>query len=48
MQQKQVEAGLATAGPPNCATAEGDVRVLEGEKAYIAEHFIAFTARHKF
>ncbi len=37
MSQKKVEHSLENPGPVNCATAEGDVRVLEGEKAHVAE-----------
>jgi hypothetical protein len=37
MKQKKVEKSLEGAGPPNCATAEGDLRVLESERANVAE-----------
>ena len=40
MQQKEVAASLENSGPVNCATAEGDVRVLEGEKAHVAQRII--------
>lgn len=35
MQEKKVEKGMKQ--PINCATAEGDLRVLEKEKAHVAE-----------
>jgi hypothetical protein len=41
MKQKKVEKSLEGAGPPNCATAEGDLRVLESEKANVAERMAA-------
>ena len=41
MKQKKVEEGLEGAGPPNCATAAGDLRVLEGEKAHVAQRMAA-------
>jgi len=41
MKQKKVEKSLEGAGPPNCATAEGDLRVLEGEKAHVAQRMAA-------
>ena len=37
MSQKKVEHTLENPAPVNCATAEGDVRVLQGEKAHVAE-----------
>lgn len=40
MQEKQVEAGLENAGPVSCATAEGDLRVLESDKAYIVQQVV--------
>jgi hypothetical protein len=41
MQQKKVEKSLEGAGPPDCATAEGDLRVLESEKAHVAGRIAA-------
>jgi hypothetical protein len=41
MKQKKVEKSLEGAGPPNCATAEGDLRVLESEKAHVAQRVAA-------
>ncbi len=35
--QKQVEHTLENPGPVNCGTAEGDVRILESEKASVAQ-----------
>jgi hypothetical protein len=39
MQQKKVESQLASSAPApvNCATADGDLRVLQSEKANVAE-----------
>jgi len=38
MEQKKVEKELAAeSGPINCATAQGDLRVLQSEKANVAE-----------
>ena len=37
MEQKKVEQGLAKPAPINCATAPGDLRVLQSEKANVAE-----------
>jgi hypothetical protein len=37
MQQKKVEKELANPGAINCATADGDIRILRGEKANVAE-----------
>jgi hypothetical protein len=37
LQQKQVEQQLQSPGPINCATAEGDLRVLQAEKASLAQ-----------
>ena len=39
LQEKQVEQGLNQ--PINCATAEGDIRVLESEKAHVARQIVA-------
>lgn len=36
LQQKKVETELATPDPVNCATAPGDIRVLQAEKANVA------------
>lgn len=36
-QQKRVEKELASPGAINCATAQGDIRVLRSEKADVAE-----------
>lgn len=41
MSQRKVEKGLKDAGAPNCATAEGDLRVLRSEKANVAERIAA-------
>jgi len=40
MQQKKAEKEVKSAGPVNCATAEGDLRVLQGEKAHVAEQVV--------
>ena len=37
LQQKQVAQQLQSPGPVNCATAEGDLRVLQAEKASLAQ-----------
>ena len=37
MSQKKVEHSLEHPAPVNCATAEGDIRVLQSEKAHVAE-----------
>ena len=37
MSQRKVEHTLENPAPVNCATAEGDLRVLRGEKASVAE-----------
>ena len=37
MQQKKVEQSLADPKAVNCATADGDLRVLQSEKANVAE-----------
>jgi uncharacterized lipoprotein YajG len=37
MQQKKVMHTLENPAPVNCATAEGDLRVLEGEKTHVAQ-----------
>ncbi len=37
MSQKKVEQTLENPAPVNCATAEGDLRVLQGEKANVVE-----------
>ena len=37
MQQKQTEQQLNQAGPINCATAPGDLRVLQSEKANVVQ-----------
>jgi len=36
-QQEKVEQGLKQPHPINCATADGDLRVLQSEKANVAE-----------
>ena len=41
MSQRKVEKGLENAGAPNCATAEGDLRVLRSEKANVAQRIAA-------
>jgi hypothetical protein len=41
MQQKKVEKSLKDPAPVNCETAEGDIRVLESEKAHVAERIMA-------
>ena len=40
LQQKRVERELTHGGPINCATAEGDLRVLYNEKANVAERVV--------
>ncbi len=40
MSQKKVEHTLENPAPVHCATAEGDVRVLQGEKAHVAERIV--------
>ena len=40
LQQKRVERELAHGGVINCATAEGDLRVLYNEKANVAERVV--------
>jgi hypothetical protein len=37
MNQKKVEQSITDVGPPDCATAEGDLRVLESERANVVE-----------
>ncbi|MGD9763320.1 MAG: hypothetical protein AB7V27_06380 [Candidatus Binatia bacterium] len=37
MQQKKVEQQLASPAPINCDTAQGDIRVLQQEKAHVAQ-----------
>ena len=37
MRQKKVEHTLENPAPVNCATAEADLRVLEGEKTHVGE-----------
>ena len=37
MQQKQVEQSLQNPAPVNCRTADGDIRVLQSEKATVAQ-----------
>ena len=36
-QQKQVEQGLAQPAPINCKTAQGDLRLLQQEKAHVVQ-----------
>jgi hypothetical protein len=40
MQQKKVTASLQNAGPVDCSTAKGDLRVLQSEKANVAERIV--------
>lgn len=40
MQQKKVATSLQNAGPVDCKTARGDLRVLQGEKANVAERIV--------
>ena len=40
-EQKQMMHTLENPGPVNCDTAEGDIRVLESEKAHVAQRVIA-------
>ena len=40
MQQKQVSADLDRPARIDCRTAEGDLRVLQGEKAHIAQRVV--------
>jgi hypothetical protein len=37
MQQKKTMKEVTSDAPINCSTAEGDIRVLKGEKAHVAE-----------
>jgi hypothetical protein len=39
-QQEQVEQQLQHPGPVNCATADGDLRVLRSEKADVAQRIV--------
>jgi hypothetical protein len=39
-QQKKVERELEQPAPINCATAQGDLRVLQGEKAHVAQRVV--------
>ena len=41
MQQQQVEQDLEHPGRIHCATAEGDIRVLQSEKANVAQQMAA-------
>ena len=41
VQQKQVEQQLQSPGPVNCATAEGDIRVLQSEKTHVGKQIEA-------
>jgi len=40
IQQKKVEQQLANPGAINCATADGDLRVLRSEKADVAQRIV--------
>ncbi len=40
MHQKKVMHTLENPAPVNCATAEGDIRVLEGEKTHVAQQIL--------
>ena len=40
LKQKKVEKELATPGQVNCATAAGDIRVLQAEKAHVAQRVV--------
>ena len=40
MQQKQVEQSLQHPAPINCQTADGDIRVLQSEKANVAQRAV--------
>ncbi len=40
MHQKKVMHTLENPAPVNCATAEGDLRVLEGEKTHVAQQIL--------
>ena len=40
MHQKEVMHTLENPAPVNCATAEGDLRVLEGEKTHVAQQIV--------
>lgn len=40
MQQEQVAQGPQHPGPVNCATADGDLRVLRAEKANVAQQLL--------
>lgn len=39
-QQSQVAQNLQNPGPINCATARGDLRVLQSEKAHVAQQLV--------
>ena len=39
-EQKKVEKGLSTPAQINCATAAGDIRVLQSEKAHVAARIV--------
>lgn len=40
MQQKKVDKQVTSGAAVNCSTAEGDIRVLESEKAHVAEQVV--------
>ena len=40
MHQKKVMHTLENPAPVNCATAEGDLRVLQGEKTHVAQQIL--------
>jgi hypothetical protein len=40
MQQEQVEQSLANPAPVDCRTADGDLRVLQSEKANVAQRIV--------
>lgn len=40
MEQKQVEQQIASPSPIHCATADGDLRVLQSEKANVAQRVV--------
>lgn len=40
MNQKKVQKEVTSGAPVNCATAQGDIRVLESEKAHVTERIL--------
>ena len=40
MNQKKVQESVTSGAPVNCATAQGDIRVLEAEKAHVVQRML--------